>query len=189
MVIGRFTRWMGLCFIAGLLAGCASGHPRSVAFNPLLVEPYVLDSGDSLRVTVFEQESLSETYTVDVEGMISMPLIGDIPARGKTSDELDIAITHALAEGFLRHPDVSVEVATYRPFFVLGEVGTAGQFPYVAGMTVRSAIAIAGGFSPRAVRSDVDINRTINGEVIAGRIDIDDAVRPGDVITVRERWF
>ncbi|MFK7791616.1 MAG: polysaccharide biosynthesis/export family protein [Devosiaceae bacterium] len=154
-----------------------------------MVQPYALDSGDTLRVTVFEQPSLSDTFTVDVEGMISMPLVGDIPTRGLTVEELDTQITQALREGFLRNPDVSVEVATYRPFFVLGEVGQSGQYPYVAGMTVRSAVAIAGGFSPRAVRDTVIISRTINGEVSSGRIGLNQAVRPGDVITVRERWF
>jgi polysaccharide export outer membrane protein len=121
--------------------------------------------------------------------MISMPLIGDVPVRGLTVNELDASVTQALRDGFLRNPDVSVEVATYRPFFVLGEVGTSGQFPYVAGMTVRSAIAIAGGFSPRAVRSNVDISRVMNGEVFVGRVELNEALRPGDVITVRERWF
>ncbi len=189
MGFGTKTRLVGLFGALALLAGCASSTPRPADFNPLLVEPYALDSGDSLRITVFEQPSLTAAYTVDVEGMISMPLIGDVPTRGLTTDELDTAITTALREGYLRNPDVSVEVATYRPFFVLGEVGQSGQFPYVAGMTVRSAIAIAGGFSARAVRSNVDVSRVINGEVRVGRIDLNAAVRPGDVITVRERWF
>lgn len=189
MMLGQKPRLIGLLASLVFLSGCASSAPRPSDFNPLLVEPYALDSGDALRVTVFEQPSLSATYTVDVEGMISMPLIGDLPARGLTTDELDASVTTALREGFLRNPDVSVEVATYRPFFVLGEVGTSGQFPYVAGMTVRSAIAIAGGFSPRAVRENVDISRVINGEVVVGRIGLNDAIRPGDVITVRERWF
>lgn len=189
MVVGTKARFIGLLGVLLLLAGCASSTPRSADFNPLLVEPYALDSGDALRITVFEQPSLTASYTVDVEGMVSMPLIGDLPARGLTTDELDAAVTQALREGYLRNPDVSVEVATYRPFFVLGEVGQSGQFPYVAGMTVRSAIAISGGFSARAVRSTVDVSRVINGTVRVGRLDLNAAVRPGDVITVRERWF
>ena len=185
----RKATCLGLLGGLMLLAGCATAPPGPAGFNPLLVEPYVLDSGDALRITVFEQPNLTETYTVDVEGMISMPLIGDQVARGRTTDELDAILTSALANGFLRNPDVSVEVATYRPFFVLGEVGNPGQFPYVAGMTVRSAVAIAGGFSPRAVQRTVDVSRTINGEVHVGRLRLNDAVRPGDVLTVRERWF
>ena len=102
---------------------------------------------------------------------------------------MDTLITQAYQNGFLRNPDVSVEIATYRPFFVLGEVGQAGQYPYVAGMTVRSAIAIAGGFSPRAVQHNVDVSRTINGEVVVGRLALNQPIRPGDVLTVRERWF
>ncbi|MBV6659174.1 MAG: polysaccharide export protein [Devosiaceae bacterium] len=178
-----------LCVCLLAVAACATPTRQSSSFDALLAQPYVLDSGDALRVTVFEQPSLSETYTVDVAGFISMPLIGDVPARGLTPDELDTSITVALRDGFLRNPDVSVEVATYRPFFVLGEVGQAGQFPYVAGMTVRSAIAIAGGFTARAARRTVDVSRTINGEVVSGRLRMNDAVRPGDTITVRERWF
>jgi polysaccharide export outer membrane protein len=189
MVSGLKFRLFGLAASLALLSGCASTAPQPSDFNPLLVEPYALDSGDALRITVFEQPSLSSTYTIDVEGMISMPLIGDVPARGLTADELDTSVTQALRDGFLRNPDVSVEVAAYRPFFVLGEVGTSGQFPYVAGMTIRSAIAIAGGFSPRAVRSNVDISRVMNGEVVVGRVELNEALRPGDVITVRERWF
>lgn len=185
----NFARLTGLFLSAGLLAGCATALPQPSGYNPLLVEPYTLDSGDALRITVFDQPNLSETYTVDVEGMISMPLIGDMAARGLTTDELDTLITQAYQNGFLRNPDVSVEIATYRPFFVLGEVGQAGQYPYVAGMTVRSAIAIAGGFSPRAVQHNVDVSRTINGEVVVGRLALNQPIRPGDVLTVRERWF
>lgn len=181
-------RWAVVALGGALVAGCVSA-PRSTGVNPLLLQAYVLDSGDALRVTVFEQPSLSETYAVDVAGMISMPLVGEIPARGLTTDELDAAITQALRNGYLRNPDVSVEVATYRPFFVLGEVGQSGQYPYVAGMTVRSAIAIAGGFSPRASRTTVEVSRTINGVVHNGRLGMNDPLRPGDVITVRERWF
>ncbi len=189
MVLRQLTRCIGVLLALAMLAGCATHSPQPAEFNPLLVEPYVLDAGDAMRITVFEQPSLTETYTVDVEGMISMPLIGDLPARGLTTDELDSAITHALRAGFLRNPDVSVEITTYRPFYVLGEVGSSGQYAYAAGMTIRGAIAIAGGFSARAVRSDVDISRVINGEVVVGRVSLNEALRPGDVITVRERWF
>lgn len=189
IVSRNIARLVGLFFSAGLVAGCATALPQPADYNPLLVEPYALDSGDALRITVFDQPNLSETYTVDVEGMISMPLIGDMVARGLTTDELDFAITEAYRGGFLRNPDVSVEIATYRPFFVLGEVGQAGQYPYVAGMTVRSAIAIAGGFSPRAVQRNVDVSRTINGEVVVGRLALNEPIRPGDTLTIRERWF
>jgi protein involved in polysaccharide export with SLBB domain len=100
MVSGLKFRLFGLMASLALLAGCASTAPQPSDFNPLLVEPYALDSGDALRITVFEQPSLSSTYTVDVEGMISMPLIGDVPARGLTADELDASVTQALREGF-----------------------------------------------------------------------------------------
>lgn len=184
----KLVRSAGFASAVLAVAGCAT-YPEYSGFNDLLAQPYFLDSGDALRITVFEQPSLSETYTVDVSGMVSMPLIGDIPARGLTIDELDASVTTALRNGFLRSPDVAIEVDTYRPFFVLGEVGDAGQFPYVAGMTVRSAIAIAGGFTARASRRSVLVSRTINGEVVTGQLGLNDALRPGDTITVRERWI
>ena len=183
---GQFAWVLGL-FV--LLSGCVGIPNKSADFNALLVAPYTLDSGDVLRVNVFEQPSLSGSFAVDVAGYVNLPLIGAVPARGLTPDQVDATVTQTLQENYLRHPDVSVEIETYRPFFVLGEIANAGQFPYVGGMTVRSAIAIAGGFSARAVTSHVDVTRTINGEVHAGQLRLTDPVRPGDVITVRERWF
>ena len=172
-----------------VLSGCAGYRPQSAEFNNLLLEPYRLDSGDNLRVTVFDQPNLTNTYAVDTSGYISMPLIGMIEARGHTTDELEDLIEAALRQGFLRSPDVSAEVQTYRPFFVMGEVRNAGQFPYVPGTTVQTAIAIAGGFTARAVRSTVDVTRSINGEVISGRVEMTEPIRPGDTIYIRERWF
>lgn len=94
-----------------------------------------------------------------------------------------------MRQGYIRDPDVSVEVDTYRPIFVMGEVQNAGQYNYVAGMTVQNAIATAGGFSSRAQQSDVDITRQLNGEILNGRVPISDPLRPGDTIYVRERYF
>jgi len=154
-----------------------------------LSEPYRLDSGDVLRVTVFGQDELTNTYTVDKAGHISVPLVGSIGARGVTPKQMEGRIAGGLKRGFLRDPDVSVEIATYRPFFILGEVGTSGQYVYVPGMTVQNAIAIAGGFSARAEQADADITRNINGEIITGRVPISDPILPGDTIAVRERLF
>ena len=121
------------------------------------MRPYLLDSGDRLRVTVFEQEGLTNVYSVDQAGYISFPLVGAVPARGHTTGQLEGAIAERLRAGYLRDPDVSVEVERYRPIFIMGEVGSAGQYTYVPGMTVHKAIASAGGFSPRAQQADVDV--------------------------------
>ncbi|MEO1143136.1 MAG: polysaccharide biosynthesis/export family protein, partial [Pseudomonadota bacterium] len=135
------------------------------------------------------QEDLTNTYQVDKGGHLALPLIGSVAARGKTPKQMEGLIAAGLRNGFLRNPDVSVEVATYRPFFILGEVGTAGQYTYVPGMTVQTAIAIAGGFTARAQQADADVTRNVNGEIITGRVPISDPILPGDTIAVRERLF
>ena len=170
-------------------SGCTGYRPAPDAFHEAINQPYRLDSGDQVRVTVFEQESLTNTYSVDKAGYVAVPLIGSVSARGRTIQQLEGAIAAKLRNGYLREPDISVEVDQYRPIFVMGEVGSAGQYSYVPGMTVQKAIAVAGGFSPRANHKKVDITREINGEVITGRTVISDPILPGDTIYVRERLF
>ena len=183
------TRLAVVLCLAFSLAACGGYRQPPTAFHDILTQPYRLDSSDELRVIVFGQDDLNTTYTVDQAGYISMPLIGSVAARGLTLRQLENVITKRLKNGFLRDPDVSVEVANYRPIFVMGEVSNAGQYPYVAGMTAQNAIATAGGFSARARQIDVDVTRQINGEVLSGRVPITDPVRPGDTIYVRERFF
>ncbi|MEO0329058.1 MAG: polysaccharide biosynthesis/export family protein [Pseudomonadota bacterium] len=168
---------------------CASYKPLDPAFHKALSQPYMLNAGDELRVTVFGQDELTNNYTVDKSGHIAFPLVGSIAAKGSTPKQMERKIAFGLKRGFLRDPDVSVEVSTYRPFFIMGEVGTAGQYTYVPGMTVQQAIAIAGGFSPRAEQINADITRTISGEIITGRVPISDPIMPGDTIFIRERMF
>ena len=185
----RFWQLVVVTFAAAILASCASYKPLNPAFHKVLSQPYTLDSGDVLRVTVFDQDNLTNTYAVDKGGYISFPLIGSVAARGRTTKQVEGNIASGLRQGYLRDPDVSVEIATYRPLFIMGEVGTAGQYTYVPGMTVQNAIAIAGGFTARAEQEDADITRHINGEVITGRVAISDPIVPGDTIFVRERLF
>jgi polysaccharide biosynthesis/export protein len=125
--------------------------------------PYTLDAGDRLRITVFGQDGLSNTYIVDVTGKITMPLIGPVSARGCTTTQLARVIADRLRNGFVREPHVAIEVEAYRPFFILGEVIAPGQYPYVPNMTVETAVAIAGGFTPRAFRYDVQVSRSSEG--------------------------
>jgi len=176
--------------LAGTLSGCATAyHPAPPAFHEILQQPYRLDAGDRLRVTVFEQTDLTNTYVVDKAGYIAFPLVGSVAARGSTIKEIEVSIAEKLAQGYIRNPDVSVEVDRYRPFFIMGEVSTAGQYTYVPGMTVQNAIAIAGGYSARAHQDNVDITRHINGKVMTGRVPITDPILPGDTIYLRERLF
>lgn len=174
---------------AAMLPGCSTYQPAPRAFHEATIQPYTLDAGDRLRVNVFEQTALTNTYTVDQAGYIAFPLIGQVPARGHTLQQLEGMIAQKLKQGYLRDPDVSIEVDRYRSIFVMGEVGQAGQYSYVAGMSVQNAIAVAGGFGNRAFQGNVDITRKINGKVLTGRVSISDPIMAGDTIYVRERFF
>jgi polysaccharide export outer membrane protein len=170
-------------------AACAPRYALTGFPQEPLNAPYTLASGDKLRVIVFGQDNLSNIYPVDGSGNISMPLIGTLPARGLTTRELDRQIAERLRNGFLREPQVTVDVDTYRPFFVLGEVVTSGQYAFVNGMTVETAVAIAGGFSPRAFQSGADVTRQFNGRLYTAGVPITAPVHPGDTIYIRERFF
>ncbi len=124
---------------AAMLAGCSGYRPAPAAFHAALDEPYRLGAGDRVRITVFEQEGLTNTYAVDQSGYIAFPLIGAVPARGYTAQQIEGQIAEKLRQGYLRDPDVSVEIDRYRPIFVMGEVGAAGQYSYVPGMTAHKA--------------------------------------------------
>src|SRR5712671_4763862 len=150
---------------------------------------YRLDAGDKLRVVVYGQEGLSNTYAIDAGGSIPMPLIGLVPARGRTTAGLAAGIVAPLRNGYIRDPSVAVESEAYRPFFVLGEVAAPGLYPYVPNMTVESAVAIAGGFTPRAYRYDAEVSRSQSGVTARQKVPLIAPVRPGDTITVNERWF
>lgn len=150
---------------------------------------YRLDAGDRLRVMVYGQEGLTNTYAIDAGGSITMPLIGSVPARGRTPAGLAAEISAKLRNGFIREPSVAVEVEAYRPFFILGEVAAPGQYPYVPNMTVESAVAIAGGFSPRALRDRVTLTHTDASGSARVVVPLGTAISPGDTVLVGERWF
>jgi len=118
-----------------------------------------------------------------------MPLIGILKANGLTTAELERVVEARLRNGFIREPRVSIEVEAFRPFFILGEVTTAGQYPFFNGMTVQNAVAVAGGYTPRGYQSDVDITRIVNGRALTFAAPLSFPVRPGDTIKVRERFF
>jgi len=150
---------------------------------------YHLDAGDKLRVVVYGQEGLTNSYAIDAGGSITMPLIGAVPARGRTTAGLAGEIAARLRNGYIREPSVAVEIESYRPFFILGEVTAPGQYPYVPNMTVESAVAIAGGFSPRAKRDVVTVTHTENGGSMRAVVPLGTPLNPGDTVFVGERWF
>jgi polysaccharide biosynthesis/export protein len=180
-----------LCLtMAVMLTSCAlpgTYRPDLLPFVP--DEPYTLGAGDRLRVIVFGQDTLSNSYSVDSLGRISMPLIGSVPVCGLNVRQVEHAIAARLRAGYVRDPHVSVEVEAFRPFFVLGEVTTAGQYPFVDGMTARTAVAIAGGFTARGYQDEVDVTRNIHGIQVTGRVPIDFPLRPGDIVNAQERIF
>jgi|SRR5581483_5635556 len=172
--------------------------PSSQAYDAYAAAPmpsarhdaaYRLDAGDKLRVVVYGQDGLTNTYAIDAGGSITMPLIGAVPARGRTPSELASAVTAKLRNGYIREPSVAVEIESYRPFFILGEVAAPGQYPYVPNMTVESAVAIAGGFSPRARRDTVTLTHTDGGGTARYVVPLGTSVAPGDTVMVGERWF
>jgi polysaccharide export outer membrane protein len=178
----------GLIILSLALGACATTS-YSAYFDTNPDAPYTLASGDRLRIIVFGQDSLSNSYAVDGSGHISMPLIGPVVAEGDTTASLARKIEARLRAGYIRDPRVSIEVEAFRPFFILGEVTTPGQYPYVNGMTAQTAVAIAGGFTPRAYKDSVDLTRTIDGHPYTGAVPILQQVKPGDTIVVRERYF
>jgi polysaccharide export outer membrane protein len=182
-------RWLPILMIALIppLAGCTTTRPATY-----LVEtkgPYQLDTGDAVRVTVYGDTELSDTYRIDDSGAIAFPLVGPVQVRGTTTKVAAGRLAAALANGYMRNPDVAVEVAEYRPFFIQGEVRNAGQFQYVYGMTVRAAVSTSGGFSDTADRNRAVIYRRQGEEMVKGNVDLDTPIYPGDTVVILERWF
>ena len=181
----------------GMRASPRSGYaqPMPVRYAPPPLAPstfdstYRVDAGDRLRIVVYGQDGLTNTYQIGASGSITMPLIGGVPARGRTPAELAGAITGRLRDGFIREPSVAVEIEAYRPFFILGEVAAPGQYPYVPHMSVESAIAIAGGFSPRAKRDRVTLTHSMPEGLLRVIVPPNTPLNPGDTIMVGERWF
>ena len=189
--------------ISALRASFASSRPRYYAPGPASApmvyaaaptpvaydSAYRLDAGDKLRVVVYGQEGLTNTYAIDAGGSITMPLIGAVPARGRTPAGLAAEIGAKLRNGYIRDPSVAVEIDSYRPFFILGEVAAPGQYPYVPNMSVESAVAIAGGFSPRARRDSVTLTHTDASGAMRAVVPLGTPLSPGDTVLVGERWF
>lgn len=189
-------RFWGLLLCIGLsLSACAaapknlvdSGERYSTASSG--IEDYRLGAGDKVKMTVYNEPTLSGEFAVTSDGTLSLPLIGDLAVVGKQASEVAAQVQTLLSNGYLRDPKVSLEITTYRPFFILGEVKTPGQYPYASGMTALNAIAVAQGFTPRAERSVVYVRRAGSTTEEAYRLTPDLRVWPGDTIRLGERYF
>lgn len=182
----------------GLLFGCGGGElppPQVPADLPTggqqedAVAGYRLGAGDQVRVTVFRHEDLSGEFQLDGEGFFALPLVGEVKGGGKTVRDLEVDIEDSFRDGgYLVNPQVSLEVLNYRPFYILGEVNQPGSYPYVNGMTVINAVALAGGYTYRASQGSITVQRGGSNSDKVG-VGPTSQVLPGDIITVPERFF
>lgn len=184
---------LGLTLPAAAQEAAAPSTQSAAASVPLgttLAPGYVLGTGDKLRISVFGEPKLDGEYVVSSTGIVSFPLIGNIPASGQTVEALQESIRSKLAAGYLKDPRVSAEVLNYRPFYILGEINKPGEYPFVNGITVQQAVAMAGGFSYRANTKRVFIKRALDTSErpvqIKGKAVL---LMPGDTIRVGERFF
>ena len=178
-----------LLALAVLPAGCAPGQDLPLVANPPALE-YRLGGGDQVRIIVLGGDELSGEYRLDGDGRIAVPLLGTVNAGGLTVAQFQQELTNGLKRGqILRDPSVSVQVQTYRPVFVLGEVAKPGEYPYQPGMTMLTVVAVAGGFTYRGVQDYAAVVRSDRGTVIEGKVEPGSRIVPGDVVKVFERRF
>ena len=172
--------------------GCTPG--ANLPLLPPVQDPgYALGPSDQIRVITYNEPQLTNTFTVGDNGSIAFPLIGTVQVAGMTADDTASTLSKSLVDKkLLRDPSVSVQIIQYRPIFVLGEVNHPGQYPYQPGMTMLSGVALAGGFTYRAVTSyagDVRNQGQQAGHAVEGKIGRATPLQPGDVVTIFERYF
>ena len=183
---GRLTCARRMCLLL-LLAGCGGPGADLPPIPPGAPGAYHLGPGDQVRVITLAEDRLTGEFRVNDSGALALPLLGTVHAAGLTTAELEQVLGARLVQAqLIRDPSVSVEVSAYRPIFVLGEVNKPGEYPYQPGMTVVSAVAVAGGFTYRAVEDRASIVRSSEGKAVEWRAERQTYVRPGDVITIYE---
>lgn len=178
-----------LMFLAACGGGPAATSETLAERAAFDAEGYRLGAGDKVRLTVFGEADLSGTYAVDGQGRVTLPLIGAVDAAGTTAPALSVRVADALREGYLKDPRVTAQVASYRPYYILGEVTKPGEYPYQNGLTVLNAVATAEGFTYRANEKSVFIRRDGETDESRYRLDSDTPVRPGDTVRIGERLF
>lgn len=180
---------MAICVMATFVGLSTSGQAQQPQ-QPKQAQEYKLGAGDKIRVVVLADPEFSGDYEVDASGNISVRMVGRLPVLGMTTGELEAALTERYRSGgYLRNPKLSVELLLARPFYVLGEVIKPGFFPYIAGLTVAQAIAIAGGYTRRASTSRMKIKRFGSPAGSEEPVTEDSVVNPGDILRVPERFF
>lgn len=182
--------------IAALAASAAVGaqavaQTENAAQKAEIVKGYKLDTGDKLRITVYDEPNLTGEYVVTDAGDVSFPLIGNVHAAGTHLSDLQALIADRLSKGYVKEPKVAIELVSYRPFYILGEVNKPGEYPFRVGMMVDQAVASAGGYSYRANEGTVFLRRV--GEDHEHKVSLRGGrpipVMPGDTIRVGQRYF
>jgi polysaccharide export outer membrane protein len=200
-MLQRLVRVVGLSFlfalsVAGAVCCSPSGAfaqsqplPAAAQSLPTTAESYVLGPNDRVRLKVYGEPDIAGEYEIDSTGQVSIPLAGHIKAAGLTTKQLEGSIRSALAKGIVRDPRVNVEIALYRPYYILGEVKKGGEYPYRLGLTVMDAVASAGGFTYRANENKVYLRRSGGSAEEVYALDAPVPVFPGDNIRIPERYF
>jgi polysaccharide biosynthesis/export protein len=184
------TRSIFAVLLLLLVWGCGSPITSAPVLPSTAAGSYQLGSGDEVRISVYGFDSLANTYLVNDEGAVSLPILGTVPVSGKSTAQAEQQIADALvARQLAVQPNVSVQIVKYRPFFILGEVQKPGSYAYVPGMSVLTAISIAGGHTFRANRKTYGISRTVNGSITKGKAMETTPVQPGDTVIIYEAWF
>lgn len=189
--------WMTIATlgVTVVIGACANSAPRletKLIDNPGPVElsrVYRLGVGDKIKLTIFGEADMSGVYDVNATGNVPVPLVGEIPAKGRPIAEFRDTVRRKLSEGYLTNPKVSVEVVNFRPIYIHGEVRTGGEFPYKNGLKLRDAIAVAGGYTYRANEAFVILVREGSAAQVKVALPADIDVLPGDNIRVPERFF
>ena len=206
--IKSFSRFLPIVALVLTLGACGDSDQTpivadgSVKANSLSLAPtrtsggsgaltadYRLGPNDKTRIIVFGQPQLTGEFSLDSNGTLAFPLIGNVDAMGMTPRELQAAITSKLNPDYIQNPSVSVEVATRRPFYVVGEVQKPGSYPYVTDLNVLTAVATAGGQTYRAQMSSFYVKRRVNGQIVRVAASQETQLEPGDTVIVRERYF
>jgi len=184
-------RQVALLGLLALLVGCDPTGSDLPPLPPLVdTGAYSLGPGDRVRVLVYGDKELSDVFSIGEDGRIALPLAGSIVASGRTTSQLADAIASNLKQrGMIEDPSVAVEVASYRPIFILGEVIHPGQYPYEPDMTVIAAVSLAGGYTYRAIQSYEGVVRTEGAKTSDGLVRPQDRLQPGDVITIFDRVY
>jgi len=164
----------------------SSSSGRAAIIND---ESYRLGAGDKMKITVYGEQDLSGEFLVSSNGQVQFPLLGEIHAAGLTAQDFSKTLAAELGAKYLRSPKVSIEIETYRPFYIIGEVNKPGEYPYESGLSLHGAVALAGGYTYRANDSNVYIRRVGSEDETSMRVTGQIKIYPGDVVRIPERFF